>query len=92
MHLDSIKLWLKVDYGYEDSLINELIESAISELKLSGVPEYEEGAAEYPLYKTAIKYIIARDFESRGYVGDGSKSKSFNDKALKNLILKLKEW
>ena len=33
---------------------------------------------------TAIKYIIARDYESRGYSNDQSRSKVFNEKDCKN--------
>lgn len=92
MDLKTIKTWLKVDYSYEDGLISEIIESAKSELTLSGVPEYDDGDTEYPLYCTAIKYIIARDYESRGYSNDQSKAKTFNEKGLQKMILKLKKW
>ncbi|HBI1224138.1 TPA: head-tail connector protein, partial [Staphylococcus aureus] len=47
---------------------------------------------EYPLFCTAIKYIIARDYESRGYSNDQSRSKVFNEKGLQKMILKLKKW
>lgn len=92
MDLKTIKTWLKVDYSYEDGLIEEIMDSAKSELTLSGVPEYHESDTEYPLYCTAIKYIIARDYESRGYSNDQSKAKTFNEKGLQKMILKLKKW
>ncbi|MEB8101050.1 head-tail connector protein [Staphylococcus xylosus] len=92
MDLEKIKSWLKVEYDFEDETISEIIESAMSELSLSGVPVYEKDALEYPLYCTAIKYIVARDYESRGYSNDQSKAKTFNERALQRMILKLKSW
>ncbi|PCF86391.1 head-tail connector protein [Staphylococcus intermedius] len=92
MDVESIKTWLRVDYRFEDTLIKDIIESAKSELTLSGVPEYHEGEIGYPLYCTAIKYIIARDYESRGYSNDQSRTKMFNEKGLQKMILKLKKW
>ncbi|HDD0312035.1 TPA: phage gp6-like head-tail connector protein [Staphylococcus aureus] len=92
MNLDQIKLWLRVDHQFEDGLISSIIESAKSELQLSGVPEYGDKDPEYPLYCTAVKYIIARDYESRGYYNDHTKSKAFNEKGLHKMILKLKRW
>ncbi|HGN7117996.1 TPA: head-tail connector protein [Staphylococcus aureus] len=95
MDLDEIKLWLRIDYNFEDDLIENIIQSAKSELQLSGVPDYEKSDLEYPLFCTAVKYIIARDYESRGYVSEqhrGNKNKEFNEKGLQKMILKLKKW
>ncbi len=63
MSLEEIKLWLRIDYNFENDLIEGLIQSAKSELLLSGVPDYDKDDLEYPLFCTAIKYIIARDYE-----------------------------
>ncbi|MEE3689225.1 head-tail connector protein, partial [Escherichia coli] len=57
MSLEEIKLWLRIDYNFENDLIEGLIQSAKSELLLSGVPDYDKDALEYPLFCTAIKYI-----------------------------------
>lgn len=92
MSLEEIKLWLRIDYNFENDLIEGLIQSAKSELLLSGVPDYDKDDLEYPLFCTAIKYIIARDYESRGYSNDQSRSKVFNEKGLQKMILKLKMW
>lgn len=82
MSLEEIKLWLRIDYNFENDLIEGLIQSAKSELLLSGVPDYDKDDLEYPLFCTAIKYIIARDYESRGYSNDQSRSKVFNEKRI----------
>lgn len=92
MNVEDLKKWLRVDYKFEDDVIKELIESAKSELYLSGIPEYTESDKEYPLFVTALKYIVTRDFETRGFVADTYKTKTFNEKALKSMILKLKKW
>lgn len=92
MELEEVKLWLKVDYDFEDDLIQSIIQSAEEELTFSGVPKYKKGDEGYALYTLAIKYIIARDYESRGYSNDNSKSKTFNERALQRMILKLKAW
>ena len=39
---------------------------------------------------TAIKYIVTRDFETRGFITEIYKSKAFNEKTLQSMILKLK--
>lgn len=49
MSLEEIKLWLRIDYSFEDDLIEGLIQSAKSELLLSGVPDYDKDDLEYPL-------------------------------------------
>lgn len=82
MSLEEIKLWLRIDYNFENDLIEGLIQSAKSELLLSGVPDYDKDDLEYPLFCTAIRYIIARDYESRGYSNDQSRSKVFNEKGI----------
>ncbi|MCS4486381.1 head-tail connector protein [Staphylococcus americanisciuri] len=92
MDLQTIKQWLYIDHDLDDELIETLIASAKSELELSGVPLYSEREKEYPLYCIAIRYIIARDFETRGYIENNSYNKEFNDKALQSMILKLKNW
>lgn len=92
MNLESIKTWLKVEYDFEDEVVKEIIESAKSELLLSGVPDYDKDTMEYPLFCTAIKYIVSRDYESRGYSNDQSKAKTFNERGLQRMILKLKKW
>ncbi|MBF2751528.1 head-tail connector protein [Staphylococcus saprophyticus] len=92
MDIDRIKTWLKIEFDFENEMIEEIIESAKVELLLSGVPMYEKYTVEYSLYCTAVKYIVARDYESRGYTNDQSKSKTFNERALQRMILKLKKW
>lgn len=91
MNLEDLKKWLRVDYNFEDSVITDLIESAKAELLLSGVPEYTESDKEYSLFMTAIKYIVTRDFETRGFITEIYKSKAFNEKTLQSMILKLKK-
>lgn len=95
MDLRSIKEWLRIDYDYDNDTINEIISSAKEELLLSGVPEYKSDKVGYSLYCLAIKYIISRDYESRGYIKNSTNNQSqqmFNDKALQSFILKLKKW
>lgn len=50
MSLEEIKLWLRIDYNFENDLIEGLIQSAKSELLLSGVPDYDKDDLEYPLF------------------------------------------
>lgn len=93
--MESIKEWLRIDYDFEDGTILSILESAKEELHLSGVPEYEEDEIGYSLYCSAIKYIISRDYETRGFVKENYNSKvqkSFNEKALQSFVLKLKKW
>lgn len=95
MDLLNIKNWLRIDYDYDDNTIEDILVSAKEELLLSGVPEYKENEEGYALYCMAIKYIIARDYESRGYIKDSLNyrgQKTFNEKALHSFILKLKKW
>ncbi|UXR83223.1 head-tail connector protein [Staphylococcus sp. IVB6214] len=92
MGLEEIKQWLYIDHNLDDKLIETLIASAESELELSGVPQYSKDDKGYPLYCIAIRYIIARDFETRGFIESNSYNKQFNEKALKSMILKLKNW
>lgn len=92
MDIDRIKEWLYVEHKLDDTEIKELIDSAESELDLSGVAKYKESERGYPLYCLAIKYIVARDYETRGFTEQNSYSKHFNEKALQNMILKLKAW
>lgn len=92
MDIESIKNWLIVEHEADDDVIKDLIESAKSELNLSGVSEYSDGEPGYPLYCLAIKYIVARDYETRGYTEQNPYTKQFNEKALENMILKLKSW
>lgn len=83
MSLEEIKLWLRIDYNFENDLIEGLIQSAKSELLLSGVPDYDKDDLEYPLFCTAIKYIIARDYESRGYSNDNLEARCLMKKDCK---------
>ena len=95
MNIESIKEWLRIDYNFEDKTILSILESAKEELHFSGVPEYKDGEVGYSLYCSAIKYIISRDYETRGFVKENYNSKdqkSFNEKALQSFILKLKKW
>lgn len=95
MNIESIKEWLRIDYSFEDTTILSILESAKEELYFSGVPEYNEDEVGYSLYCSAIKYIISRDYETRGFVKENYNSKdqkSFNEKALQSFILKLKKW
>lgn len=50
MSLEEIKLWLRIDYNFENDLIEGLIQSAKSELLLSGVPDYDKDDLEYLLF------------------------------------------
>lgn len=43
-------MWLRIDYNFENDLIEGLIQSAKSELLLSGVPDYDKDDLEYPLF------------------------------------------
>ncbi|KTT82724.1 phage head-tail adapter protein [Mammaliicoccus sciuri] len=92
MDIESIKNWLIVEHEADDDVIKDLIASAKAELNLSGVSEYSAGEPGYPLYCLAIKYIVARDYETRGYTEQNPYTKQFNEKALENMILKLKSW
>ncbi|WP_414056168.1 head-tail connector protein [Macrococcus equi] len=83
MELEKVKRWLKIDGSDFDEEISDLISEAQSELALSGVPNVLESDDAYPLYRKALKYIITRDFESRGM-------EDFEDKTLTSLVLKLK--
>lgn len=83
IELEKVKTWLKIDGPDFDDEILDLISEAQSELLLSGVPNVEETDPAYPLYRKALKYIVTRDFESRGM-------EDFEDKTLTSLVLKLK--
>ncbi|OEL06895.1 phage head-tail adapter protein [Staphylococcus xylosus] len=90
--VEEIKIWLNINFDCENDLISSLIESAKSELALSGVPRYSSEHKAYPLYVQAIRYIISRDYETRGFVEYERLNKGFNDKVLQSFILKLKKW
>ncbi|RIM88329.1 phage gp6-like head-tail connector protein [Staphylococcus xylosus] len=90
--IEEIKYWLNIHFDCEDDLIDSLIESAKSELALSGVPDYSSKHKAYPLYVQAIRYIVSRDYETRGFVEYERINKGFNDKVLQSFILKLKAW
>ncbi|MDK9867040.1 MULTISPECIES: head-tail connector protein [Staphylococcus] len=90
--LISVKKWLNIDFDIENELLENLVEAAKSELYLSGVPFYSNKSKEYPLYCQAIKYIVSRDYETRGYVEYERQNKGFNDNTLQSFILKLKDW
>ncbi|AVQ34419.1 phage gp6-like head-tail connector protein [Staphylococcus muscae] len=92
MELERVKNWLYLDHDLDDELVENLIASAKSELEMSGVPPYSENEKGYALYCIAVKYIISRDFETRGYIESNSYNKQFNEKALQSMILKLKQW
>lgn len=87
-----IKRWLNVDYDIEDEMLEDIIESAKSELSLSGVPQHNHNDEAYPLYCQAINYIVTRDYETRGFVEYERENKGFNDRVLQSFILKLKVW
>lgn len=90
--IEDIKYWLNISFDCEDDLIYSLIEGAKAELALSGVPNYSSEDKAYPLYMQAIKYIVSRDYETRGFVEYERINKGFNDKVLQSFILKLKAW
>lgn len=90
--VEEIKVWLNINFDCENDLISLLIESAKSELALSGVPDYSSKHKAYPLYVQAIRYIVSRDYETRGFVEYERINKGFNDKVLQSFILKLKAW
>lgn len=81
--LEQVKSWLKIDDDDQDDELEDLITEATAELALAGVPEFDETEAAYPLYRKAIKYIITRDFETRGM-------DEYDSKILDSMILKLK--
>ncbi|EYH13075.1 phage DNA packaging protein [Staphylococcus aureus W41765] len=58
MSLEEIKLWLRIDYNFENDLIEGLIQSAKSELLLSGVPDYDKDDLEYPLFCTGLNISL----------------------------------
>lgn len=85
LELSDVKKFLRVDGSYEDSVIDSLIKSAVVELKLSGVKERKAESNEFPLYETAVKIIVSRDYEDRG----------FSDRDMRiidSIILKLKDF
>lgn len=83
--LEDVKEFLRVDGAYENGVIESLIRSAKVELKKSGVKERPPDHEDYPLYETAVKITVARDYEDRG----------FSDRDMRiidNIILKLKDF
>jgi uncharacterized phage protein (predicted DNA packaging) len=80
-----VKQFLRVDGAYDDSVILSLINSAKVELSLSGVKERDKDHKEFPLYETAVKITVARDYEDRGLAENDMR-------ILNNIILKLKDF
>lgn len=63
--MEELKRFLREDGKFNEPTIQLLWESAKSELKLSGVPDYEEDDDEYPLYKICLFLLVSRDYEKR---------------------------
>lgn len=83
--LQDVKDFLRVDSDYEDGVIDALLSSAKVELALSGVLERSSDKFDYPLYETAVKIIVARDYEDRGFSEKESR-------IIDNIIWKLKDY
>lgn len=63
--MEELKRFLREDGKFNEPTIQLLWESAKSELKHSGVPDYEEDDDEYPLYKICLFLLVSRDYEKR---------------------------
>lgn len=63
--MEELKRFLREDGEFNEPTILLLWESAKSELKLSGVPDYEDTDDEYPLYKICLFLVVSRDYEKR---------------------------
>lgn len=63
--MEELKQFLREDGKFNEPTILLLWESAKAELKLSGVPSYEETDVEYPLYKICLFLIVSRDYEKK---------------------------
>lgn len=72
--LDSVKLYCKIDYGFEDEIIKEMIEAAQEQIcfaiDANCTPETFAGIAKFQL---AVKKQVKEEYEHRGLSADNER-------------------
>lgn len=68
--LSQVKVYLRVDYNTEDSLITNLMQAATDQVKqTTGKTTYNDATIEEnELFQTVVEMIVAHWYENRGMV------------------------
>lgn len=69
--LESVKLYCKIDYDFEDDLLEEMIESAQDEICFAiGDDVTPKDLAKYAKFALAVKKQVKEEYEHRGLSAD----------------------
>lgn len=72
--LEAVKLYCKIDFDFEDSILEEMIEAAQEEIcfaiEAGSKPEDFSG---YKKFELAVKKQVKEDYEHRGITADSNR-------------------
>ena len=69
--LDGVKLYCKIDYDFEDEIIEEMIESAQDQICFAiDSNATPENFAKYAKFQLAVKKQVKEEYEHRGMSAD----------------------
>ena len=69
--LESVKLYCKIDYDFEDEIIKEMIESAQDQICFAiDSNATPENFAKYAKFQLAVKKQVKEEYEHRGMSAD----------------------
>lgn len=72
--LEAVKLYCKIDFDFEDSIVEEMIESAQEQIcfaiEAGSTPEDFAG---YKKFELAVKKQVKEDYEHRGVTADSNR-------------------